>query len=55
MMENLISHLSKSCVVILLPVFIFNNISKYEADVEDSVVSLISGSLRYRYIKSKYE
>jgi hypothetical protein len=31
----------------------FNNTSKYEADVEHSVVSLISSSLGY--IKSTYE
>jgi hypothetical protein len=34
-------------------VFIFDNISKYEANVEHSVVSLISSS--FGYIKSTYE
>jgi hypothetical protein len=33
------SRLSQTCVVSLPPVSISNNVSKYEADVKDSVVS----------------
>jgi hypothetical protein len=40
-------------IVILLLVSNLNNTSKYEADVEHSVVSLISSSLGY--IESTYE